>query len=80
VWKQLLNLEPELRLEKETFANLKNIYVRKLSFIKVYKLSNSQINSLNAKLNPISHLLALIGAHHILHVSRIRVKYNEKIQ
>jgi hypothetical protein len=33
-----------------------------------------QINPLNAKLNPICHLLALLGAHHILHVSRIRVK------
>jgi len=30
-------------------------------------------NPLNAKLNPICHLLALLGAHHILHVSRIRV-------
>jgi len=29
---------------------------------------------LNAELNPICHLLALFGAHHILHVSRIRVK------
>jgi hypothetical protein len=31
-------------------------------------------NPLNAKLNPICHLLALLGAHPILHVSRIRVK------
>ena len=31
------------------------------------------INPLNAELNPISHLLALLGAHHILHVSRLRV-------
>jgi len=31
-------------------------------------------NPLNAALNPICHLLALLGAHHILHVSRIRVK------
>ena len=31
-------------------------------------------NPLNAVLNPICHLLALLGAHHILHVSRIRVK------
>jgi hypothetical protein len=30
------------------------------------------VNSLNSKLNPICHLLALL-AHHILHVSRIRV-------
>jgi hypothetical protein len=32
------------------------------------------VNPLNAKLNPICHLLALLGAHPILHVSRIRVK------
>ena len=31
-------------------------------------------NHLNAKLNPICHLLKLLGAHHILHLSRIRVK------
>jgi hypothetical protein len=30
-------------------------------------------NPLNTELNPICHLLALLGAHHILHVSRIRV-------
>jgi hypothetical protein len=30
-------------------------------------------NPLNAELNPICHLLALLGAHHILHVSRIKV-------
>ena len=33
----------------------------------------NNINPLNAELNPICHLLALIGTHHILHVSRIRV-------
>jgi hypothetical protein len=31
------------------------------------------INPLNVELNPICHLLALFGAHTILHVSRIRV-------
>ena len=35
------------------------------------------INTLNAELNPICHLLALLGAHHILHVSSIRV--NERM-
>ena len=35
---------------------------------------NSAFNPLNAKLNPICHLMALLGAHQILHVSRIRVK------
>ena len=37
-------------------------------------LINTNINPLNAELNPICHLLGLLGAHHILHVSRIRVK------
>ena len=32
------------------------------------------INPLNAELNPICHSLSLLRAHHILHVSRIRVK------
>jgi len=32
------------------------------------------INPLSAELNPICYLLALLGAHHFLHVSRIRVK------
>jgi len=31
------------------------------------------LNPLNAKLNPICHLLLLLVAHLILHVSRIRV-------
>ena len=32
------------------------------------------INPLNPELNPICYLLALLGPHHFLHVSRIRVK------
>ena len=32
------------------------------------------VNPLNAELIPICYLLALLGAHHFLHVSRIRVK------
>jgi hypothetical protein len=37
------------------------------------KLKNC-LNHLNAELNPARHLLALVGAHHFVHVSRIRVK------
>jgi hypothetical protein len=37
-------------------------------------------NHLNAELNLICHFLALLGAHHILHVSRIRVKTNVYIK
>ena len=37
----------------------------------------TQFNPLNAELNPICHLLALLGAHHIFHVSGLRVKGSE---
>jgi len=33
-------------------------------------------NPLNTELNPICHLLALLGAHHIIHVSRVRINYH----
>ena len=33
-----------------------------------------RFDPLKAELNPICHLLALLGAHHILHVSGVRVK------
>jgi len=36
------------------------------------------INPLNAELNPICHLLVLLEAHHIFHVSRIRVNITLK--
>jgi hypothetical protein len=35
---------------------------------------NNSINPLNAELNSVCPLLALLGAHHILYVSRIRVR------
>ena len=46
---------------------------------RIYKMSANQhtvmfLNPLNAELNPICYLLALLGAHHFLHISRIRVK------
>ena len=31
------------------------------------------VDPLNAELNPMCHLLALAGAHHFVHVSRLRV-------
>ena len=36
------------------------------------------LNPLNAELNPIRHLLALVGARHIVRVSRIRVNDKER--
>jgi len=40
----------------------------------VLYIGRTVLNPLNTELNPICHLLALLGAHHILHISRIRVK------
>ena len=40
----------------------------------IFKNAQKKFNPLNTELNPICHLLALLGAHHILHVSRIRFK------
>jgi len=35
---------------------------------------HKSIDPVNAQSRPTYHLLALLGAHHIIHVSRIRVK------
>jgi hypothetical protein len=40
----------------------------------VLYIRRTVLNPLNAELNAICHPLALLGAHHILHISRIRVK------
>jgi hypothetical protein len=43
------------------------------------KRENSGIlNPINTELNPICHLLALLEAHHILHISRKKVKSSAK--
>jgi len=49
-----------------------------MNFTKMHGSTNIKfsvfIKPLNAELNPICYLLALLGAHHFLHVIRIRVK------
>jgi len=50
-----------------------------IAYCKTHELRSNffvklSISPLYAELNPICHLLALLGAHHILHVSRVRVK------
>jgi hypothetical protein len=44
-----------------------------LLLLKYIGLGQPSLKSLNTELNPFCHLLALLGAHHILHISRIRV-------
>jgi len=53
--------------------------VSKISLVRrghshITSLPNTDINPLKPELNPICYLLALLGAHNFLHVSRIRVK------
>ena len=47
---------------------------RYMNMITTFPLKKIDINPLNPELNPICYLLALLGAHHFLRVSRIRVK------
>ena len=41
---------------------------------RILKYEGQKVNPLNPELNRLCYLLALLGAHHFLHVSRIRVK------
>jgi septal ring factor EnvC (AmiA/AmiB activator) len=62
-----------IRIQYTYYQNIHTL--QNLHKHKHYKThTNTHINSLNAELNPICHLLALLGAHPIFHFSRIRVK------
>jgi hypothetical protein len=50
-----------------------NMYSSTCRVPSIFSNRNENFNALNAELNPICHLLALLGAHLILHVSRVRV-------
>ena len=54
--------------------NLLKLYNTLALPVLLYGSKTWTINPLNPELNPICYLLALLGAHHFLHVSRIRVK------
>jgi len=58
------------RVSNAERINLQFLYSARASNIDVVV----DINPLNAEINPICHLLALLEDRHILHVSRIRVK------
>ena len=48
--------------------------VYKIKWKNIVEPDRPHINPLNTELNPIRHLIALVGAHHILHFSRVRIK------
>ena len=47
-------------------------YVQAVSILRLAETYQALLNPLNAELNPIRHLLALVGARHIVHVSGIK--------
>jgi hypothetical protein len=55
------------------------IFENRLENIKIFffnsEETNTYINHLNAELNPIRHLLALVEAHHFVDVTRLRVNW-----
>jgi hypothetical protein len=53
-------------LGEEEFHS-KGLWIGNLTFFYIW------FNPLNTDLNSICHLLALLGAHHVLHVSGLRV-------
>ena len=44
--------------------------------LSAYKFACYFINPLNAELNPVRHLLVLVGAHHVVHVSKVRLNFS----
>ena len=74
-----LNTQKNQSIQQQKKRPLSN-YTKSLKYritLSYYYQINT--NTLNAELSPICHLLALLGVHHILHVSRIRVKRKELI-
>jgi len=70
-----MKMEPTVRTETSAIRNQTPGNCPKRSKLQFQEAPHFiAFNPLNAELNPICHLLALLGAHHILHVSRIRVK------
>jgi hypothetical protein len=57
------HIPEDLKIRQQNCENLKYIFHSRIH----------AVNPLNADLNPICHLLALLGAHPIFYVSRIRV-------
>jgi hypothetical protein len=58
-----------------TAIYLHSLTVTNVTTVKRLYLLFPSINSLNAELNPIFHLLALLRAHLIFHVSRVKVNF-----
>jgi len=68
-----LFIKPSSALSSDIQVNIRSVCSTVSVRYRVFDYTHGQINPLNVELNPICYLLALLGAHHFLHVSRIRV-------
>ena len=71
------NVTPDSSLYRNICENMKSLRVFSFPLYKPSPfgcINTGGFNPLNTELNPICCLPALLGAHHFLHVSRIRVK------
>jgi len=67
-----LNDESSRMWKEEFLVNFANKLSGRLRFSEDRPVAHDySINHLNAELKTVCHLLALLGAHHILHVSRM---------
>jgi hypothetical protein len=69
-----IKLQPPSPLTDQFYAATNNF----LLSVDILCTDFNVFNPLNAELNPIRHLLALAGAHHFVHVSRIRANNQSK--
>jgi hypothetical protein len=67
-------LSEDYRFKRSTCIHIGFYSLIKYWVGRLFVIIGGMINPLNSELNTICHLLALLGAHHIFHVSRIRVK------
>ena len=63
---------------KNTSVDLSAVCCFLIHTVQTWARYMKHINTSNAELNPICHLLVLLGTHHIFHVSRVRVKRKKK--
>ena len=69
-----INCKVKVQVTTQAISTYLHVYATNVHEEVAAYLLARVLNPLNAQLNPICHLLALLGVHNFLHVSRIRVK------
>jgi len=72
VWSAVVRIYTNC-LNTDTLVHFHTMYIHFTALIININYFPKEHNPLHAELNPICHLLALLGTHPILHISRIRV-------